>query len=176
MASIQIPIDAIAARFNLQDRLDTVRAQSITSRFANIKPIAEFLDLKRLSKPGTFGEVQTRVNYNLSYFASNYSIIFVMLSIYSLLTNLTLLFVILLVVGGFYGIGKLQGHDLELGVARATPSQLYTGLLVIAVPLGIYASPISTLLWLIGATGVSILGHATFMDRPIESAFSEEAV
>lgn len=99
-----------------------------------------------------------------------------MLSIYSLLTNLTLLFVIILVVGGMWGIGKLDGRDLDIGVFRATTSQLYTGLLIVAVPLGLYASPITTALWLIGATGVTILGHASFMDRPIENAFSEEAV
>jgi uncharacterized metal-binding protein len=99
-----------------------------------------------------------------------------MLSIYSLLTNMLLLFVIVLVVGGMWGIGKLDGRDLDIGVFRATSSQLYTGLLIVAVPLGIIASPISTILWLIGASGVSILGHASFMDKPIDEAFSGEAV
>ena len=99
-----------------------------------------------------------------------------MLSIYSLLTNFLLLFVIIFVTGGLYGIGKLEGRDLELGVARLNTSQLYTGLLVVAVPLGIWASPISTVLWLIGATGVTVFGHAALMDKPIENAFSEEAV
>ena len=176
MARIQIPLDALASRFNLQERLESVRGQSLGTRFANLRPISEFFDLKRLSKPVSFGDVQTRINYNLSYFSTNYSILFFMLSIYSLLTNLLLLFVIILVVGGMYGIGKLQGGELELGMTRLTSSQLYTGLLVISVPLGIWASPISTVLWLIGATGVSVLGHASFMDRPIENAFSEEAV
>ena len=176
MARIQVPLDALASRFNLQERLESVRSQAITTRFANLKPISEFLDLKRLSKPASFSDVQTRVNYNLGYFSSNYAVLFVMLSIYSLLTNLLLLFVIVLVVGGMYGIGRLQGLDLELGFTRATSSQLYTTLLVVAIPLGFWASPISTVLWLIGATGVSVLGHASFMDRPIENAFSEEAV
>lgn len=176
MARIQIPLEALASRFNLSDRLESVRAQSLGSRFANLRPVSEFLDLKRLSKPANFADVQSRVNYNLGYFSSNYAVLFVMLSIYSLLTNLVLLFVIVLVVGGMYGIGRLQGQDLDVGFARATTSQLYTGLLVVAVPLGFWASPISTALWLIGATGVSVLGHASFMDRPIENAFSEEAV
>ncbi|KAI9782288.1 MAG: hypothetical protein M1816_001950 [Peltula sp. TS41687] len=176
MARLQIPMDALAARFNLQDRLDSIRSQTITARFANLKPISEFFDLKRLSKPANFGEAQSRVNFNLSYFSSNYFILFIMLSIYSLLTNRLLLFVIVLVVGGMYGIGKLQGRDLELGVTRLTTSQLYTGLFVISIPLGIWASPFSTVLWLVGATGVSVLGHASFMEKPIESAFSEEAV
>ena len=176
MARIQVPLDVITSRLNLGSRFETVRSQSISSRFSNLKPISEFLDLKRFSKPNDFGEIQSRVNYNLGYFSSNYAAVAVMLSIYSLLTNLTLLFDIVFVCGGLWGIKKLDGRDLELGFARATTSQLYTGLLIIAVPLFIWASPISTALWLVGATGVSILGHASFMDKPIDTAFSEEAV
>jgi hypothetical protein len=176
MARIQLPLDVLSSRFRLSDRFNGLRSQSISSRFANLRPISEFLDIKRFSKPANFGEIQSRVNYNLGYFSSNYAVVFVMLSIYSLLTNLVLLFVIVLVVGGMYGIGKLEGRDLVIGNFRATTSQLYTGLLVVAVPLGMLSSPISAILWLIGATGVSVLGHASLMDKPIENAFSEEAV
>lgn len=75
-----------------------------------------------------------------------------------------------------YGIGLLQGNDLNLGFTTLTTSQLYTGLLIIALPLGFIASPLSTILWLIGASGVTILGHAAFMEKPIESAFVDEQV
>lgn len=173
---MNIPLDAITARLNLGSHFDSVRSQSLTNRFANLKPIGEFLDLKRLSKPNNFGEVQSRINYNLGYFASNYAVLFVMLSVYTLLTNLLLFFDIILVIGGMYGIGKLQGHDLDVGFFRATTAQLYTAMLFIAVPIGFIANPFSAALWLIGASGVTILGHASFMDKPIESAFSEEAV
>ncbi|KAF2280950.1 prenylated rab acceptor PRA1 [Westerdykella ornata] len=176
MSGFRIPIDALTSRMNISGRFDGLRNQSITTRFANLRPISEFFDFKRVSKPANFSEVQSRVNYNLSYFSSNYAVVFVMLSIYSLLTNLLLLFVIFFVIGGMYGIGKLQGADLEIGSLRATTSQLYTCLLCIAIPLGFWASPFATVLWLIGASGVTILGHAAFMDKPIESAFSEEAV
>lgn len=176
MARIQIPLDALTSRLNLGSRFEGVRSQSISTRFANLKPVSEFLDFKRLSKPANFGEVQSRVNYNLSYFSSNYAAVAVMLAIYSLLTNLTLLFDIIFLGVGLFGIKKLGGRDLELGFTRATTSQLYTGLLIITVPLFIWASPISTALWLVGATGVTILGHASFMDKPIDTAFSEEAV
>ncbi|KAF2098937.1 prenylated rab acceptor PRA1 [Rhizodiscina lignyota] len=176
MARINIPLDALTSRLNLSGRFSEMRSQSIAQRFTNLKPISEFLDIKRLSKPANFGEMQSRVNYNLGYFSSNYAAVFVMLSIYSLLTNLTLLFVIILVVGGMWGIGKLGGNDLDLGFARFTTSQMYTGLLVLSVPMLIISSPLSTILWLIGASGVTILGHASFMDKPIEQAFSEEAV
>lgn len=176
MARIQIPLDVITSRLNLSDRFAGVRSQSIAARFANLKPISEFLDLKRLSKPANFSEVQSRVNYNLGHFSSNYAVVFVMLSIYALLTRPLLLFVIFLVVGGMWGIGKLDGRDLDVGFVRATSSQLYTALLVVAVPLGFFASPVTTILWLIGASGVTILGHASFMDKPIDEAFSGEAV
>lgn len=176
MARIQIPIDALTSRLNLGSRFESVRSQSISTRFANLKPVSEFLDLKRLSKPANFGEVQSRVNYNLGYFSSNYFAVACMLAIYSLLTNLTLLFDIIFLGVGLFGIKKLGGRDLELGFTRLTTSQLYTTLLVITVPLFIWASPMSTALWLVGATGVTILGHASFMDKPIDTAFSEEAV
>lgn len=176
MARIQIPLDVLTSRLNLSDRFAGVRSQSLAARFANLKPISEFLDFKRLSKPANFGEVQSRVNYNLGHFSSNYAVVFVMLSIYSILTNLLLLFVIVLVVGGMWGIGKLDGRDLDIGVFRATSSQLYTGLLIVAVPLGFIAYPFYTIFWLVGASGVTILGHASFMDKPIDEAFSGEAV
>ncbi|MCJ1371672.1 hypothetical protein MMC20_002891 [Loxospora ochrophaea] len=175
-ARIQIPLDAITSRLNLNGFSESVRSQSIGTRFANLKPISEFLDFKRLSKPANFSDVQSRVNYNLSYFSSNYAAVAIMLVIYSLLTNLMLLFDILFFGVGMFGIRKLNGRDLELGFTRLTTSQLYTGLFVIGIPLFIFASPMGTALWLVGATGVSILGHASFMDKPIDTAFSEEVV
>lgn len=176
MSRITIPLDVFTSRLNLSERFAGMRSQTLGSRFANLKPISEFLDFKRISKPANFSEVQSRVNYNLGYFSSNYAVVFVMLSIYSLVTNMTLLFVILLVVGGMWGIGKLEGQDLNVAGFHATSSQLYTVLLMVAVPLGFFASPFTTLLWLIGASGVTIFGHASFMDKPIDEAFSGEAV
>ncbi|KAF8252763.1 prenylated rab acceptor PRA1 [Wilcoxina mikolae CBS 423.85] len=176
MSRISIPISLISDRFGLNRFTEGTARMPLANRFSNIRPISEFFDFKRISKPANFGEIQSRAGYNLSYFASNYAVVFAVLSIYSLLTNLLLLFVIVLVVGGMWGIGKLAGRDLEIGPIKATPSQLYTTLICVSIPLGLFASPISTVLWLIGASGVTILGHAAFMDKPIENAFSEEAV
>ena len=177
MSRLQIPLDVFTSRFNLSDRFAGVRSQSVATRFANLKPLSEFLDFKRVSKPQNFGEAQSRINYNLGHFSSNYAAVFVMLSIYSLLTNLSLLFLILLVIGGMWAIGKLDGRDLTLpNGALITSSQLYSVLLIIGIPLFFYASPIYTFLWLVGASGVTIIGHASFMDKPIDAAFSGEAV
>jgi PRA1 family protein 1 len=53
---------------------------------------------------------------------------------------------------------------------------LYTGLLVTCGLLFLIASSFTTILWVIGASGVVIIGHAAFMDKPIDEAFSGEAV
>lgn len=176
MARIQIPLDVLTSRLNIQDRFAGFRNTSLSSRFSNLRPIGEFLDFKRLSKPANFGEVQSRVNYNLGHFSSNYAVVFFVLSIYALVTSPLLLFDLVLLVAGLWVLGRLNGQDLVIGNFRATSSQLYTGLLVTVAILGLIAPTISTVLWLLGASGVTILGHAAFMDKPIDEAFSGEAV
>ncbi|CAK7901513.1 hypothetical protein CAAN1_06S04478 [[Candida] anglica] len=156
--------------------LDSIRSNigTLSSSVSKLRPPQEFFDVRRLSKPANFGEVQSRVSYNLGYFSANYVAIVGLLSVYALITNTLLLFVILLVGGGLFGISKLNGEDLVLPVGRFNTSQLYTGLLVVAVPLCIFASPISTMMWLIGSSGVSVFSHASFMEKPIETVFEEE--
>lgn len=176
MAAISVPLEALAQRFDLRSRFADAQQTSVISRFSNLKTIGEFVDFKRLSKPRDLSDVQQRVNYNLSYFQSNYFALSCMLAIYSLLTNLTLLFDMIFIAAGLYGIKRLRGRDLQLGSTTLTTTQLYAGLFIIGVPIFIFASAIRTALWLVGAVGVTVLGHAAFMDKPIEAAFSEEAV
>lgn len=156
--------------------LDSMRSNlgSLQNSLSKIRPPQEFFDFRRISKPANFGEVQNRVGYNLGYFSANYAAIVALLSVYALVTNTLLLFVIFLVGGGLFGISKLGGEDLVLPVGRFNTSQLYTGLLIVAVPLCIFASPISTMMWLIGSSGVSVFSHASLMEKPIETVFEEE--
>lgn len=149
---------------------------SFQNKLSSVRPPQEFFDLKRISKPQNFGEVQSRVGYNLGYFSTNYALIVGALSVYSLLTNFLLLIVIVFVFLGTMGINKLNGADLVTPFGSFKTSQLYTGLLCVAVPLGFLASPISTLMWLVGASIVSVFSHAAFMEKPIETVFEEETV
>ncbi|PHH63050.1 hypothetical protein CDD82_1941 [Ophiocordyceps australis] len=135
MSRIQVPLDVLTSRLNIGQRFQGLRSGPLTGRFSNLRPISEFFDFKRLSKPANFGDMQSRVNYNLAHFSSNYAVVFAMLSIYALLTNWLLLFDIVLVLAGVFLIGRLEGRDLEIGSFRASSSQLYTGLIVVAVPL-----------------------------------------
>jgi hypothetical protein len=176
MARIQIPIDILTSRLNIGERFASMRSGSLGSRFSNLRPISEFLDIKRVNKPANFGEMQSRVNYNLGHFSSNYAVVFSMLCVYGLITNAWLLFDIIFVVLGMYLIGKLDGREFEFGQQRFSTMQLYTGLYVIAVPIAFISGVFSTMMWLIGASGVVILGHASLLDKPIDEAFSGEAV
>ncbi|ORY60252.1 prenylated rab acceptor 1 [Pseudomassariella vexata] len=176
MARIQIPLDALTSRLNIQDRFSGFRNTSLSNRFSNLRPVGEFLDFKRVSKPVNFSEMQSRVNYNLGQFSSNYLLVFFVLSFYALITTPLLLFDIALLVTGLWILGRLGGEDLVIGTFHATSSQLYTGLFVVTGILFLIAPTFSTVLWLLGASGVVIIGHAALMDKPIDEAFSGEAV
>ncbi|CAI4763520.1 CFF_collapsed_G0047730.mRNA.1.CDS.1 [Saccharomyces cerevisiae] len=169
---------AQVSRFTQNFSMENIKSefQSLQSKLATLRTPQEFFNFKKISKPQNFGEVQSRVAYNLKYFSSNYGLIIGCLSIYTLLTNLLLLFVIVLVVAGIVGINKLKGEELVTPFGSFKTNQLYTGLICVAVPIGFLASPISTLLWLIGASAVSVFGHASLMEKPIETVFDEETV
>ncbi|GAX70093.1 protein localized to COPII vesicles [Saccharomyces cerevisiae] len=169
---------AQVSRFTQNFSMENIKSefQSLQSKLATLRTPQEFFNFKKISKPQNFGEVQSRVAYNLKYFSSNYGLIIGCLSIYTLLTNLLLLFVIVLVVAGIVGINKLKGEELVTPFGSFKTNQLYTGLVCVAVPIGFLASPISTLLWLIGASAVSVFGHASLMENPIETVFDEETV
>lgn len=164
------------SQFSERLSFDRIRSDvgSLQNSISKLRSPQEFFDFRRISKPANFGEVQSRVGYNLGYFQANYLAIVLILSIYALITNLLLLFVLILVIGGVFGINRLGGNDLVLPFGRFATSQLYTALIVVAIPLGFFASPISTMMWLIGSSGVSVLGHASFMEKPIETVFEEE--
>lgn len=178
MARVRIPLDVVTSRFSPSNHYERLRlrtlpsyfAQSLSSYFTNLRTITAFFDVKRISKPLNIAEAQRRLNYNLGYFSSNYATIFAMSSIYALLNNWRLLFLIL-TVGGIYGIGKLQGKGLRVGSWCVTSSQLYTTLAIIAVHIFFFAPPWSISLWLAGASAAIIFGHAIFTDLPIDEAF-----
>ena len=60
----------------------------------------------------------------------------------------------------------------QFGEHTITQKHLYTGLFVIGIPLLWLSSPISTIFWLIGASGVLILGHASLIEPGVESEYS----
>ena len=54
-----------------------------------------------------------------------------------------------------------------------TQKSLYTALFVIGIPLLWFASPLSTIFWIVGASGILIVGHASLMEPGIESEYAQ---
>lgn len=167
-----VQVNSISEQLSLDKIKENL--QSVKGKFATLRPPQEFFDVRHFSKPSNFSELQQRVTYNLNYYQSNYVCIVLLLSIYALVTNALLMFVIALVVGGMFAISRLQGEDLVLPIGTITTSQLYTTLLVVSLPLGFLASPISTMMWLVGSSCVCVFSHASFMEKPIETVFEEQ--
>lgn len=151
--------------------MDKKLVKKILSR---LKSPQEFFDFHRFSKPKKFQDLQERVIYNCTYFYPNYVLVILLLSIYALLTNIILLFVTVFVGFGLYFINKLNGKDLRLSMCRLTTAQLYMGLIIISVPLGFLSSPLSTMMWLMGSSGLIIGAHSALMEKPIETVFEDE--
>lgn len=61
---------------------------------------------------------------------------------------------------------------MQVGDHVVTQKSLYTGLFVIGIPLLWWSSPIMTFFWLVGASAVLILGHASVIEPGIESEYA----
>jgi len=133
----------------------------------------EFFDFNRLSRPADFNTAVSRITYNTKYFSGNYSLIIMILAIYAILTNLWLLAALVFLVGGFFLINKFGADPLQFGENTVTQKSLYTGLFVIGIPLLFWASPLGTFFWLVGASSIIILGHATVMEPGVESEYAQ---
>ncbi|KAI7819805.1 hypothetical protein BC939DRAFT_479326 [Gamsiella multidivaricata] len=137
--------------------------------------------------------VASRLSCNLSYFRGNYTLVFLGITAYSLcinralkpyqyssssrsVSNAMLMFSVGFVVGGTHLISKVPPEGLMLGENRYNKSQLQTGMACIAVPLFFFSSTIGTIFYIVGASAVTILGHAAFMEEHIEGDFADTVV
>ena len=108
------------------------------------------------------------------------------------LTNYLLLISLAFLVFGFAAINKFGIFDMtftkctstltgmvsaapeatQFGEHTVTQKHLYTALFVIGLPLLWISSPIGTFFWLVGASGVLILGHACLLEPGVESDYA----
>ncbi len=69
-------------------------------------------------------------------------------------------------------IALVAPEPVQMGEHTITQKHLYTALFVIGLPLLFFASPFMTFFWLVGASGVLILGHASFVEPGVESEYA----
>jgi hypothetical protein len=69
-------------------------------------------------------------------------------------------------------LGCVAPDATQVGDHTITQKHLYTGLFVIGIPLFWWAGPFGTFFWLIGASSILVLGHASLLEPGIESDYA----
>ncbi|KAG7553575.1 hypothetical protein FFLO_03007 [Filobasidium floriforme] len=152
-------------------RIPELAKQFRETRLSALRPVNEFFDHQRLSRPADMNEATSRLSYNTRYFSGNYGIVIALLAVYALLTNLALLIALIFLIGGFAAINRFAPEPMQVGDHVITQKSLYTGLFVIGIPLLWIAAPLSTLFWLVGSSSILIMGHASLMEPGLESEY-----
>jgi len=150
---------------------DTLKSFRET-RLSALRPPSEFFDYQRISRPADLNQATSRITYNTKYFSGNYGLIVAVLAVYALITSPLLLISLGFLVGGFAAINRFAPEPMQVGDHVITQKSLYTALFVIGLPLLWWSSPIGTFFWLVGASSVLILGHATVIEPGIESEYA----
>eukprot|EP01127_Copromyxa_protea_P009838 TRINITY_DN2348_c0_g1_i1.p1 TRINITY_DN2348_c0_g1~~TRINITY_DN2348_c0_g1_i1.p1 ORF type:complete len:244 (-),score=42.52 TRINITY_DN2348_c0_g1_i1:266-952(-) len=130
-------------------------------RFKTIRPFGEFFDKTKLSFPKPT-DVLTRMKNNLSYYQTNYIIVFFILSIYSALTSPTFL-ISLLAVGALWVWSLKQNNPFTIQGKQISQRATTTILLIISLIIFYICSTTTVLIWLMTATVCFVLGHSLFM-------------
>ncbi|KAJ7680567.1 prenylated rab acceptor PRA1 [Mycena polygramma] len=142
------------------------------ARLSAFRSPVEFFDIQRISRPADMNTATSRISYNTRYFSGNYGIIVLILGIYALLSNQWLFFTLIFLVGGFALINKFASEPRQLGDWEINQKNLYITLFCIGIPLLIFSGPFGTLFWLVGASGIIILGHAIMIEPGVESEYA----
>jgi len=153
-------------------RIPDMAKQFRETRLSALRPVNEFFDHHRLSRPSDMNETTSRISYNTRYFSGNYGVVIAILAVYALLTNPLLLIALGFLIGGFAAINKFAPEPMQVGEHVVTQKSLYTGLFIIGIPLLWFAAPLSTFFWLVGSSMVLILGHASLMEPGVESEYA----
>ncbi|WFD00877.1 Prenylated Rab acceptor 1 [Malassezia yamatoensis] len=133
----------------VRDRMKDFRE----TRLANVRPLNEFIDYHRISRPKDTNEAVQRVTYNTRHFSGNYAVVIGLLAVYGLIMAPLLIVAVGVLVGGFTAINRF-------------------GLFVVGIVLLWFANPFSFVFWLVGSSAILILGHAAFIEPPVSSEYA----
>jgi len=142
------------------------------TRLSGLRPVSEFFDYQRVSRPADVNQATSRISYNTRYFSGNYLLIVAILAVYALITDRLLLISLVFLVGGFTLINRFAPEATQVGEHTITQKHLYTGLFAIGIPMLWWAGPFGAFFWLIGASSVLILGHASLLEPGVESDYA----
>lgn len=142
------------------------------TRLSTLRPLNEFFDHHRISRPADLNTATSRISYNTRYFSGNYGLIVAALSIYALIMNPLLLISIGFLIGGFVAINRFAPEPIQAGNYVVTQKSLYIALFVIGLPLLYISGPFATSFWIVGASAFVILFHAALIEPGVESEYA----
>lgn len=119
----------------------TLKGIFTKERLSSLRPIGEFFDYQRISRPQDLNEATQRITYNTRHFSANYLVLIGLLAVYGLLTSPLLLVAIAFLVGSFAAVNRFAPEPLQVGEHVVTQKSLYTGVVVVGVILLWFASP-----------------------------------
>lgn len=143
------------------------------ARRSNLRPWVTFVATSNLKKPVTLKGWSTRLAKNVDYFQSNYLFVSIGLIIYCLVTSPLLLLVLAAQMGACY-IATLRQAEHPLVVAGqqvALPHQ-YAAISLAFTPIFFLAGAGSALIWVLAASFVVVMTHASFY--AIEAVMGDE--
>ncbi|CCF49694.1 hypothetical protein NDA11_000517 [Ustilago hordei] len=152
----------------IPERIRNLRQEQLSG----LRPLGEFFDHQRVSRPQDTNEAFQRITYNTRHFSGNYAVIVALLTVYGMINDTLLLFAIIFLVFGFWAINRFAPEPMQVGEHVITQKSLYTGLFVIGIPLLWFASPFGFMFWLVGSSAFLILGHAAFIEPPVSSEYT----
>lgn len=159
---------AIEFAMQLPERVRALRE----TRLASLRPLGEFADYHRVSRPRDTNEAIQRITYNTRHFAANYALIILVLSVYGLVTAPLLLVAMVVLVGGFVAINRFAPEPMQVGDHVITQKGLYVALLVVGVVLLWFAQPFALIFWIVSSSALLILFHAAFIEPPVASEYA----
>ncbi|XP_018014999.1 prenylated Rab acceptor protein 1 isoform X2 [Hyalella azteca] len=142
-------------------------------RRSNLRPWATFVTTSNFKGPQSLKRWSVRLAKNVEYFQSNYLFVAIGLIIYCLVTS-PLLLLVLASMGGACYIASLRQKERALVIAGQTvplPHQ-YVAILLVFTPIFFFAGAGAALFWVIIASFIVVMAHASFYS--IEALLGDE--
>ncbi|PRP86171.1 hypothetical protein PROFUN_05687 [Planoprotostelium fungivorum] len=152
----------------LKDRFSTWKNENVSMR--QLKSWSLFTKKTAFSIPKP-NEVVHRVKANLMFFQTNYIAILIGLSLYSILTNMALLFAIVAVAGLAGYLLYWRTAPLVVGSRQVTDREKLIGIGAVAVLLLWLTSATETIFWILGVTLTVVALHSLLYSPAEENDF-----
>jgi hypothetical protein len=142
------------------------------TKLSGLRPVSEFFDYQRLSRPADMNQATARISYNTRYFSGNYLLIVALLAVYAVIMNYWLLISVIFLVGGFTAINKFAPEATQVGEHTITQKHLYFGLFAIGIPMFLWAGPFATFFSILFLSMLCIFVHASLLEPGVESDYA----